>query len=242
MAEAATGKHKTLSARWSFHATMALVIATIVVAGFGPTYAASLAPPGLPFWVHLHGAAMAAWIVLFAIQVALIGQGSRLTHRRLGLASIGLVALIVPLGVATNLLAIHRGATPPFFTPAGMLAADVCDVLLFAGLYIWALRLRSRPEWHKRLLLCASILLTWPAIGRLAPLHQFGLTMIIPLSVAILILLAMAGPLFDLARRRSVHPAYLWGVGLIIAVQPLHMIVAATPFVRSFADSLLPTS
>jgi hypothetical protein len=43
---------------WSFFATMSLVVALVIVAGFGPTYAASLAPPGLPAWVHLHGAVM----------------------------------------------------------------------------------------------------------------------------------------------------------------------------------------
>lgn len=240
MAQVSAWRESPRIGEWTFPAIMSLVIALIIVSGFGPSYAAGLAPPGLPFWVHLHGAAMTAWVVLFAIQAALVRRGSRRTHRRLGLASIGLVVLIIPLGVATNLLAIRRGATPPFFTPAGMLAADFCDLLLFAGLYVWALRLRRRPDWHKRLLLCASVLLTWPAWGRLGPLHQFGLEMIIPLSVSCLILLALAGPVHDLVMHRSVHPAYLWGVGLIIAVQPLHVLVADTPAAKALAASMLP--
>ncbi len=51
-----------------FFTVMAVIVALIVAAGFGPSYASALTPPGLPFWVHLHGAVMVAWIVLFATQ------------------------------------------------------------------------------------------------------------------------------------------------------------------------------
>ena len=43
-----------------FYTAMALLIALYVFYGFGRTYAASLGPPGLPFCVHLHGAAFTA--------------------------------------------------------------------------------------------------------------------------------------------------------------------------------------
>jgi hypothetical protein len=222
-----------------FFTVMAGVVAVVVAAGFGPSYASSLAPPGLPFWVHLHGAVMTAWIVLFGVQAWLARRRSLTLHRRLGWLSIGLVAAMVPLGLATNALAIHRGATPPFFTPAQMMAADVLDLTLFAGLFTAAVLLRRQAAWHKRLLLCATVLLTWPALGRLIPLRALGLSMIIPASVVLLIALALVGPLFDLTTRRRVHPAYFWGVGLIIAVQVLHNLVAALPPVQALADRLL---
>eukprot|EP01035_Chromulina_nebulosa_P034596 gene34596-46434_t len=179
---------------WSFFATMSLVIALIIAAGFGPSYAASLAPPGLPFWVHLHGAVMVGWVALFALQAALVRWRSYRLHRTLGFASIALVMVMVPLGIATDLLAIRRGATPPFFSPAMMFSSDLTDMLLFAGLFGWAVVLRRRSDWHKRLMLCATVLLTWPALGRLGPLHAFGLAMIVPLSLALLVALALVGP------------------------------------------------
>ena len=222
-----------------FFTVMAVVIAVVVVSGFGPTYASSLPPPGLPFWVHLHGAVMTAWIVLFGVQAWLVRRRSLALHRRLGWLSTGLVGVMVPLGLATNALAIHRGATPPFFTPAQMMGADVLDLLLFAGLFTAAVLLRRQAAWHKRLLLCATVLLTWPAIGRLIPLRGLGLANIIPASEVLLIALALAGPLFDLVTRKRVHPAYLWGVGLIILVQPLHNLFAATPLVQGLAHRLL---
>ena len=221
-----------------FFTVMAVVVALVVAAGFGPTYARAVAPPGLPFWVHLHGAVMTAWIALFAVQAWLVGRRSLGLHRRLGLASIGLVALMAPLGLATNLLAVQRGATPPFFTPAQMLAADFLDIFLFVGLYAAAIVRRRDGAWHKRLMLCATVLLTWPALGRLAAILGLGLEMIIPASIGLLIVLALAGPAFDLATRRRVHPAYLWGVGAIIAAQPLHALLAAAPPVAALAQRL----
>ncbi len=227
-------------AEWTFFATMSLVVAAIVVAGFGPSYAAGLAPPGLPFWVHLHGAVMTSWIVLFVVQAALVRRRSLPLHRTLGLASIGLVVAMVPLGIATDLLAIRRDAVPPFFTPETVFAADVCDVVLFAGLYAWAVLWRRRRDWHKRLLLTATVLLSWPAIGRLKPLWHFGLAMIIPLSIVVLICLALVGPFHDLFTRRRVHPAYLWGLACVVALKPFYTLLAATPLVRMIVQSVLP--
>jgi uncharacterized membrane protein YozB (DUF420 family) len=222
---------------WTFFAIMSLVVAAVIAAGFGPSYAGSLAPPGLPWWVHLHGAAMACWILLFVAQAALVRRRALPLHRTLGYASIALVVVMVPLGIATDLLAIRRHAVPPFFTPAQMFAADLCDILLFAGLFAAALLLRRRREWHKRLLLCATVLLTWPAIGRLGPVRQFGIDMVVPISVALLIPLALVGPIHDLITRRRIHPAYLWGVGLIIVIQPLHGLLADTSPIRAIVES-----
>ena len=222
-----------------FFTAMAIVVALVVAAGFGPSYASSLAPPGLPLWVHLHGMVMTLWVLLFAAQCWLIGSRRLALHRQLGWWSIALVAIMAPLGVATNALAIHRGATPPFFTPAAMMAADLLDLCIFLGLYTAAILLRRHGAWHKRLMLCATVLLTWPAIGRFIPLRSLGLSMILPASSLLLILLSLIGPAWDLAVRRGIHPAYLWGVGLIIAAQPFHGVLAGAPIIKAMAQRLL---
>ncbi|PZR32109.1 hypothetical protein [Caulobacter segnis] len=221
-----------------FFIVMAVVVALVVAAGFGPSYAASLPPPGLPFWVHLHGAAMTAWIILFGVQAWLIGQRNLRLHKTLGWLSISLVLAIIPLGFATNLLAIQRGAVPPFFRPVDMMAADLLDVSLFAGLFASAVLMRRKAAWHKRLMLCATILLTWPAVARLIPLRALGLSQIIPASITIVIALALIGPLYDLATRRRIHPAYFWGVGAIVISHPLHALIASQPAVQAWANRL----
>ncbi|WP_420137322.1 hypothetical protein [Sphingomonas sp.] len=227
---------------WTFFATMSLVVAGIVVAGFGPSVRAGFAPPGLPIWVHLHGAVMTSWILLFALQAALVRRRSLPLHRTLGYASIALVVLMVPLGIATNLLAIRRGATPPFFTDATMFAADLCDMLLFVGCYIWALLWRHRRDWHKRLLLSGTVLLSWPAIARLRPLGALGMDMILSLSVLALIGLMLAGPIHDLITRRRIHPAYLWGVAAAVILDPLYKLVALAPPVQAIVQSVAPAA
>lgn len=224
----------------TFFAIMALFVAAVVIAGFGPTYTASLAPPGLPLWVHLHGAVMTAWILLFVAQAWLIRRRSLTLHRSLGFASIGLVLTMVPLGVATTLLCIRRDAVPPFFTPNEVFAADLCNVLLFVTLYGWAVAWRRRRDWHKRLMLSATILLSWPAIGRLHPLWHFGVSMIIPLSIAVLLGMALIGPTHDLVTRRRIHPAYIWGVALTVLLYPLYTMLKTTAPIQSIVASVLP--
>jgi hypothetical protein len=227
---------------WTFFATMSLIVAALVAWGFGPSYTRSLAPPGLPFWVHLHGAVMTTWIILFAVQAALVRRRSLPLHRTLGLASIGLVVVMVPLGMATNLLGIRRDAVPPFFSPEQVFAADLCDLLLFACLYGWALLWRHRRDWHKRLMLSATILLSWPGIARIHLLGAFGLGMIVPLSLLVLVGLALAGPLHDRATRNRVHPAYLWGLGATIALGPLYMGLGTTSLVHAIVQPWLPVT
>lgn len=221
---------------WSFYAGMSLLVIAVILAGFGPSYAHSRSE--LPFWVHLHGLVMASWITLFAIQAALVRSRAWRLHRRLGFASVGLVVAMLPLGIATDLLAIRRGATPPFFTPVEMLAADTTDLLLFAGLFAAAVALRRRGDWHKRLLLTATVLLTWPALGRLAAFQGVGFDAVVPVSTAMLLLLALAGPAHDWLTQRRIHPAYLWAVGTLVMAQPVHWLVASLGPVQALSDGM----
>lgn len=222
-----------------FFTVMAFGLAGLFAAGFGPSYLRNVTGAhGLPLWVHLHGAVMAAWVVLFALQGTLIRQGARRLHQRLGLASIALVAIMVPLGIATNALSIRRGAVPPFFMPAELFAVDQLDIWLFAGLYGWALLLRRRPAWHKRLLLCAVVLLTYPAIARLGLVRQFGVSLIVPISVGIMLALALLGPIHDVIRYRRVHPAFVWGVAIVVLAQPAHALLAASAPVQAIVARL----
>jgi hypothetical protein len=189
-------------------------------------------------WVHLHGLVMLVWIALYAVQAALIRWRRFRLHRTLGFLSIGLVVAMVPLGFATDLLAIRRGATPPFFTPAEMLAADSIDLLLFAGLFAAAVALRRRGDWHKRLLLTATVLLTWPALGRLVAFQGVSFDQVVPVSTALLVVLVMTGPAHDWITQRRVHAAYVWAVALVLAAQPAHWLLANSAPVQGLADRM----
>jgi hypothetical protein len=199
-----------------FYTAMALLVAAYVLYGFGRSYAASLAPPGLPVWVHLHGLAFTSWIALFVAQTWLVGRGGYALHRRLGWASLGLVGAMMVLGVSTTLLCVRRGAVPPFFTPGLMLALDFLGLAGFGALYGAGVVLRRRPEWHKRLMLCATILLSTPALARIIHLGPLGKAAPFVLLGALLALTAL-GALYDLLTRRAPHPAYAWGAAAMAA-------------------------
>jgi hypothetical protein len=89
-------------------------------------------------------------------------------------------------------------------------------------------------------MLGATVLLSWPAIGRLPPLGAFGLEWILPLSLVLLVGLALAGPIHDLATRRRIHPAYLWGVAAAILLGPLYTLLAGTSVVQAIVGGFLP--
>lgn len=223
-----------------FFLVMAIALTAIFIAGFVPIYLAIVfSPRTLPVWVHLHGAVMATWVLLFAVQVALIRGGGIALHRRLGLLSLALMVVLVPLGSATNILSIRRGAIPPFFTAADLFAVDQLDLVVFVSLYAWAMVQRRSPAWHKRLMLCAMIMLTYPAIARFAlrQLHV-AVPLIVPVSVSFVLLLAVIGPIHDLVRYRRVHPAFAWGAAIIFLAQPGHALVAASPLVQSLVHTL----
>jgi hypothetical protein len=218
----------------------AVVMPVIVLAGFARSYYLKgfFGFPALPsLLVHLHGIVMTSWVVLFVTQVTLVATGRTKTHQRLGMSGAVLAALIVIVGVLTAIAGAARGATPG--PPAlQFLAVPLFDMLAFATLVGTALYFRRRRlDIHKRLMLLAAVNLLAPAIARIplhfietgGPLAFFGLTD--------LCLLACLG--FDTIKNRRLHPAFLWGTLLIIASQPLRLMLSGTDIWLRFATMLV---
>jgi hypothetical protein len=212
----------------------------IVLAGFARSYYLKgfFGFPALPsLLVHIHGIVMTSWVVLFVTQVTLVATGRTKTHRRLGVFGAILAVLIVIVGVLTAIAGAARGATPG--PPAlQFLAVPLFDMLAFAILVGTALYMRRRRlDIHKRLMLLAAVNLLAPAIARIplhfietgGPLAFFGLTD--------LFLLACVG--FDTIKNRRLHPAFLWGALLIIASQPLRLMLSGTDIWLRFATMLV---
>ena len=218
----------------------AVFIPVIVLIGFARTYYLKgfFGNPPLPgLLVHLHGLVMTTWVVLFAAQVSLVTTRRTRTHQRLGVFGAILAALIVIVGVLTGLSAAARGATPG--PPAlQFLVIPLGDMLVFATLVGAALYFRRRRlDIHKRLMLLAAVNLLAPAIARI-PLHFietggalafFGLTDLCLIAVVV----------FDTIKNRRLHPVFLWGTLLIIASQPLRLMLAGTDVWIRFATALV---
>jgi hypothetical protein len=193
---------------------MALVIAITVVAGFGLFYRAGLSSFASPWWVHLHAVTFMTWIGLYVLQSVLVARNSMASHRSLGrFGAAWAVWMVLVAFVLTPVnLATHRA--PPFFTPSYFLALDWSNILIFGALVYAAIRNRRRTDWHRRLMLCATICVTAPAWGRLIVLS--GIPMTAPLNVALLMPYLVIAMLFDWANRGRVHVAYLWGGGALV--------------------------
>ena len=192
-----------------FYLTMSLILVAIVVYGFSHTVPYDLAPPGLPAMLQFHALVFASWMLLFVLQPALVSRGSLALHRRLGWAGVGLAAAMVALGAGAILLALRGDAVPPFYPHGFFLVRGLAALLLFAGL-VAAGALRHREgAWHKRLMLCASVVVVGPGLERSLPIPLLGAAW--PLAAdALLDCLALAGPAADLLARGRVHSDYLW--------------------------------
>ena len=218
----------------------AALMPLIILAGFARTYYLKgfFGNPPLPnLLVHVHGFVMTSWVVLFIAQVSLVARRRTRTHQRLGLLGAILACAVVVVGVATGIDAAARGSSPG--PPAlRFLVVPLGDILVFAILVGTALYFRrSRLDVHKRLMLLAAVNLLAPAIARIplnfiatgGPLAFFGLTDLCLLAVVA----------FDTVRNRRLHPVFLWGTILIIAFQPLRLMLAGTDLWLRFATALV---
>lgn len=219
-----------------FFFIMALAIAGTVVPAFWLFHQAGFSSFGAPWWVHVHAVTFMGWVGFYLVQNTLVWRGDVARHQWLGRIGAGYVVWMVLVGLVLTptTIAFHRA--PPFFTPAYFLALDWTNIAVFAGLIAAALLNRHRSDWHKRLMLCATVCVMAPAWGRLIVLT--GQPMVAPVNAAVLLPYIAAGMAFDLATRRRIHPAYFWGFGVLVAMAVVIPRLAALPAFAAFATSI----
>lgn len=198
-----------------FFLAIATAIAIAVVTGFGLFFRAGFSSLDAPIDVHIHAVTYVGWVILYLFQNWLIFSERSALHRMVGLIGAGYLIWVILVGLVTTYLSAISGHTPPIFTPASLFALNLMLVVTFAVLALAALAMRKRTDWHRRLMLCATIAVIAPAFGRLLILVEqrthFNFVVVILAWAAIAML-------FDLLSYRKVHPAYLWGVGAIVAM------------------------
>jgi len=232
---------RDVSEEQRFFGRFAVALAILLLLSFAQWDVRGMLPlGGEPLWVHIHAVMMVVWLGVFAAQGLLAENGSPELHRRLGIATLGIPALIVATGYYTGFGAVRSHLVPPFFTDAYFLAFTTIGTTMFAALILGGLAMRGRPEWHRRLMLGSGILLMDPALGRLVPMQSLGpwgpfVTMCIQLAFVLLV------SWHDVRRRGVVHPATLV-VGFTVIATLFFTTMAAiwTPFVV-FASSVAST-
>lgn len=213
---------RTTPADHRFFSAMSIIAATVVLTGFGRTYAPKViaGTPAVPSVIHLHAAVFTVWLGLFIAQARLVARGRTDVHRRLGRASVAFAALMLVVGVraaVTVARAGHRGIPGVEFpTPEGFLLLNLASVSVFTLLVAAGWAFRRQPQAHKRLMLMATVVgLMPPGISRL-PVASGHM----PIIAATVTAFVLAGPAYDLLTRRRLHPAYVPGLVLFAAILP----------------------
>jgi hypothetical protein len=209
----------------------------VVFAGFARTYFLKFLyhTPALPWLVHLHGAVMTSWFLLFFAQTLFIARNRADLHRRLGKVGAVLVVVMVVLGLIVVASAavreVHAHAKDaPFFLM--LLGVDPFFLLVFAALTASGVAMRKRGDLHKRLMLLGTISLTPFAIGRLLSgtgslfWLVYGLCLFVPATV-------------DTVRNRRLHPVFGWGAPSLIVSLYVVWRLALTPAWMRFAERLV---
>jgi hypothetical protein len=214
----------------------ALALLGLVVLGFGPSFYRQLftALPPLSTHLHIHGAVLGGWFLLLVLQSGLVRGHRVVMHRHLGRFAAAYGALVVAGGLLASLNWVSRvlatgasldtdmgdinplqGSDISFLEFAsGVIWINIMSLVGFVALLILAIFLRARGEFHKRLVLLASVAIIPPAVARIArSLVETEQGPFIPLAMLALLL---AFPIYDFLTLRKIHPATVLGSVIVI--------------------------
>ena len=198
-----------------FFLIMAIAMCATIIAGFSLNIAAGRSSFSSPWPVHAHGVVFMGWLALYLAQAYTIATDRRALHIRLGKFAYIWIPLMVVLGLMIMIRSAILFGGPFFFSTNEFLIGNSVDLLVFAGLALWSIRIGRHRGWHRRLMLVAMTVLTGPGLGRLLPaplLIPHAWTMIF---VATLIFPAI-GMIADRRTNGHVHPAYWWGSAIYV--------------------------
>jgi hypothetical protein len=242
-----------------FFFTYALVLLTIVLAGFAPSLYLRVAfdVPPIPLYLHIHGAILTGWFVLLVVQAWLIQAGSPEVHRKLGsfAAAYGLLVVVGALMATFNAVERDLAQGITFDTSMAEIAPEVggeltylnfirgvvwgniTGAITFATLLIAAILFRGRPDVHKRLVVVGTVAIVGPALARIARWEILGGEQGPFIPLALLTLLASIA-IYDVFTLRRVHMATVVAVAFAILLRVLGTMASTTSFGTNFVRSL----
>lgn len=200
-----------------FYFSMSLLIAAVVIYGFSHTVNNGLihATPSRPLILWFHGAVFSGWVIFFIFQSALVRTHNVKLHRRMGWFGVVLGSVMTVLGLSTAYVMarfivtnFHQAGVKTFF------AVQLWDMVCFTTFFWLAVLWRRKPEFHRRLILMATCVLTSAAFGRF-PLAWLAREWFFAGVDALIVL----GVVRDLIVNRRIHVVYRYALPPLIVGQ-----------------------
>ena len=229
--------------RPSFFFWMVLAMCFFVFGGFGmhsflPALQGNF-PPAPPV-VHLHGVVFIAWMILLLMQSALVSAGNVKLHRTLGTWGIAQGTATILIGLMMQLVASARGHAAG--RPAGTdgLYLGLLAFLGFAVMFTLAIRNRTRPDIHRRMILFAMLPVIPPGVNRFWA-NALGLDDPVPAVWLYLTLWTMAAAILVNQWRRTgrIDRYSAFGAGWIVVQGLVHEAVVGSAWFERVAVTVL---
>ena len=223
-----------------FYLAMGCVALAAALAGFSTTYFIPLARSRFEGTaiLHLHGVLFFGWTGLIVLQPFLT-RGRLKLHRTIGFVAMPLAVAMAASGIGVGLYAVRRDLAAGVGEGAySTLIGVVSAMAVFLAYFSIAVVRRNRPDWHKRMMLLATIAILWPAWFRFRhflpwiPDPEIWLALVLADS---LILVAM---IRDQVRFGGVHPAYLIFGTMLLADHVVEVLLYDSPGWRAVARAM----
>jgi len=232
-----------------FYLHMALACAAVAFLGFAPTYWMPLAKrtfTASPV-IHFHGLLFFAWMIYFVVQSWLAASGRVINHRSFGIVGVSIATAMVIFGVLASITSMKNAAAHGQLD-AGLIFSIVplTGIAFFGVVFVLAIMNVRRPEIHKRLMLLAAVSILDAAVARwfltfLAPPGPPGPPPV-PVTIApavVASLLLVVAMVRDFRTEGRVHPVYIYGTLVLLAVKFLNWPVSETAAWQAFAGGVL---
>lgn len=215
-----------------FYLWLALGMTATTLFGFFFTYFGPMLsgqyPAASPV-VHLHGWSFFAWYVLLPIQAGMIATRRVGLHRSFGTASAVLAVVMVATGLVVLGTQVKLSLAPggsPFWLSMG--PGILSTLVLFAGFYVAAYRTRRQAGLHRRFMVLASAgglgAATFRVVGVLFGFPDWA-TIAGILAPNLFVAAAMV---HDVRTEGRVHPTYLYGLTISVALEGAMLVSGMT--------------
>lgn len=239
-----------------FYFWVASICLFVPLLTFAPTYYLQL-PAGTVVGtrgLHLHALVFTAWPAFFLLQTWFAATGRLHRHRSWGLAGIALGTALILSGIASTVRQLDANLSAGYGEAARAFAiVPVTQMLLFTLLFAGAIATYARTDFHKRLMLMATVILMPAALVRIPFALIFGVgpglrpgngvappPVLMPAIAAILVdVLLVAAMIYDRRTHRRVHPTYVIGAIVVLTIHILMVPFSRTALWHTATDWLL---